>query len=141
MIRTLLSTCILCAIISCKQTEIPNYNGEYDLSLMSFNLRYDEEADGENKWSNRQWACIDMLKEFEPSLLGIQEGQEHQVNFLAENLDDYAHVGEKTRVVTTVSTKAYSIKRHNSIYYNLKLFGLVKHQKSNHWVGILTILE
>lgn len=125
MIRTLLSTCILCAIISCKQTEIPNYNGEYDLSLMSFNLRYDEEADGENKWSNRQWACIDMLKEFEPSLLGIQEGQEHQVNFLAENLDDYAHVGEKNE------SSYYG--EYKSIFYKKAQFDLL--QSETFWLS------
>lgn len=86
---------ILLALLlgSCAPIEISDYKGESDLSVMSFNLRYDEPADGSNKWSNRKEACITMLKELSPAIFGIQEGLHHQVSYLNEQLPIYNYVG------------------------------------------------
>jgi endonuclease/exonuclease/phosphatase family metal-dependent hydrolase len=82
------------AIVSaCTKAEPFEWNKEYDLSVMSFNLRYDTSEDGKNQWSNRKEACISMLKKTKPSILGIQEGLHHQVTYLDENLPDYNYIG------------------------------------------------
>lgn len=69
------------------------WDKDYDISLMSFNIRYDEWADGEHRWDNRKEACISMWNRLRPSVVGIQEGLQHQVNYLDENLPDYDFVG------------------------------------------------
>ncbi len=67
--------------------------GDFDISILSFNLRYDNPADGENQWQNRKKACIAMLNTFQPSVFGIQEGLNNQVYYLDEHLPDYRYVG------------------------------------------------
>ena len=41
-------------------------------SSMSFNIRYDNESDGINKWNNRKEELIDLLNANKPDFLGIQ---------------------------------------------------------------------
>ncbi len=78
--------------LSCnKKTFI--WTSDYDVSVMSFNIRYDEPADGVNKWSNRKEAVLKMWKEINPSIVGIQEGLNHQVIFLDDSLSQYDFVG------------------------------------------------
>lgn len=69
------------------------WTSEYDISVMSFNIRYDEPADGENQWSNRKEAILDMWSKTTPSIVGIQEGLNHQVEFLDDNLSNYDYIG------------------------------------------------
>lgn len=75
------------------KTESFAQNSDRDISIMSFNLRYDNEADGENQWSNRKEACVIMINEIQPSVFGIQEGLDTQVAYLSDNLLDYDYVG------------------------------------------------
>lgn len=60
---------------------------------MSFNLRYDEPADGEHHWGNRKEAVLEMINEVQPTIMGIQEGLHNQVRFLADHLAEYHFVG------------------------------------------------
>lgn len=88
--------CLLIAltlISSCEPIEIENFSGDSDLSVMSFNLRYDEPADEENQWSNRKESCITMLNELKPTVFGVQEGLHNQVSYLDSNLQNYSYVG------------------------------------------------
>ncbi len=78
---------------SCAKEDPMEWDKPYNLSVMSFNLRYDEPADGENQWQNRKEKCIALLKQHKPSVFGIQEGLHHQVSFLEDNLPDYEYVG------------------------------------------------
>lgn len=80
-------------LINCEKDEIPNWTNDFDISVMSFNIRYDTEEDGDNKWDNRKQACLDMLTEIEPTVFGIQEGLHNQVSFLDRNLSDYDYIG------------------------------------------------
>ncbi len=62
--------------------------------VMTFNIRYDNPADGVNAWPARRAAVVTMLKAEKPDVLGIQEGLAHQVAFLDSALRaDYAYVG------------------------------------------------
>lgn len=63
------------------------------ISVMSFNIRYDEPKDSTNRWDNRKEACVNMLLEWKPDLFGIQEGLPHQVVYLDSALTQYAYIG------------------------------------------------
>ena len=63
------------------------------MRVMSFNLRYDNEADGKYNWQNRLPAVIEVLKETNPDVLGIQEGLPHQINDLKNILSSYRYFG------------------------------------------------
>lgn len=61
--------------------------------VITFNLRYDNNADGENAWNVRKTKVVEMLNFYEPDILGIQEGLISQINYLDSNLIQYQHVG------------------------------------------------
>ena len=66
---------------------------DYKLEVMTWNLRYDTENDGENQWGKRKEKVIQLLEEYSPDMLGTQEGLVHQVEYLAEQLPQYAWCG------------------------------------------------
>jgi endonuclease/exonuclease/phosphatase family metal-dependent hydrolase len=112
--------------INCKPVELPSYKGDFDLSAMSFNLRYDTEEDGSNKWNNRKEACIKMLANTQPCILGIQEGLHHQVTYIKENLPQYNYVG-------VGRDDGYSAGEYSAIFYSTQRFELIK--TGNFWLS------
>lgn len=64
------------------------------LRAMTFNLRCDVPADGENAWPHRREIVAELIRERAPHLLGIQEGLPHQVAYLREALAGYGCLGE-----------------------------------------------
>lgn len=63
------------------------------LKLMTYNIRYDNPNDGENRWEVRKNGLADQIKFYEPDILGIQEGLHRQVSYLDSCLTDYDWVG------------------------------------------------
>lgn len=61
--------------------------------FISFNIRYDNKSDGLNSWSHRQHDIVQYIERIKPTIMGIQEGLPHQVDFLNINLGDYTYVG------------------------------------------------
>lgn len=111
-------------LFACNKNDIKP--DSYDLSVMSFNLRYDEFQDGDNRWDNRKEACIKLLMETEPSIIGIQEGLHHQVTYLDENLIDYAYVG-------VGRDDGYSSGEYAAIFYKTSRFDTL--QYGNFWLS------
>lgn len=51
----------------------PKWN---EIKVMSFNVRLDtSESDATNNWSNRKEACIDLIKDHQPCIIGFQEAK------------------------------------------------------------------
>ncbi len=92
---------------------------DIELDVMSFNLRYDNPDDNENKWDNRKVACITMLEETSPSIIGTQEGLEHQIEFLEDNLPEYNYVGVGRDNGQTAGEFA-------AIFYKTEVFEVIK---------------
>ncbi len=64
-----------------------------DFSAMTYNIRYNTPNDGENWWEKRKAWVADVIKFYEPDVLGIQEGLHEQVIYLDSALSGYAYVG------------------------------------------------
>lgn len=64
-----------------------------ELKVMTFNLRYANEADGDNAWPKRKDALIALIKKHDPDVLGIQEGLVGQVDELRQAMRSHAVVG------------------------------------------------
>jgi endonuclease/exonuclease/phosphatase family metal-dependent hydrolase len=64
-----------------------------ELTLMCFNIRYDNPADGQDRWDQRTPLVIDTIREHDPDVVGLQEALQHQLQDLLEALPEYAHVG------------------------------------------------
>jgi endonuclease/exonuclease/phosphatase family metal-dependent hydrolase len=72
---------------------IGNLLAQNNLSVMTFNIRYDNPGDGENRWQNRKSHVADVLRFFEADVCGVQEALGHQVQELASLLPEYAWTG------------------------------------------------
>jgi endonuclease/exonuclease/phosphatase family metal-dependent hydrolase len=64
-------------------------SGAEDMLIMTFNLRFENDLDGENGWVYRRGLVLDVIRRFSPSILGTQEGTFRQLSFLRENLPEY----------------------------------------------------
>ncbi|MDA0348768.1 MAG: endonuclease/exonuclease/phosphatase family protein [Verrucomicrobia bacterium] len=63
------------------------------IKVMSFNIRYGTAKDGDNSWAFRQDLVVETIQTFDPDLLGLQEVQKFQVDYLKEQLPDYDFYG------------------------------------------------
>ena len=63
------------------------------LSVMSFNIRYDNAGDGANAWPNRTDKVASIFTKYDVSLGGLQEVLHHQTEWLQANMTDYEFVG------------------------------------------------
>jgi endonuclease/exonuclease/phosphatase family metal-dependent hydrolase len=84
LVRVLLSTFLLLAAAG-------NVAGQ--ITIMSFNIRYDNPDDGENRWENRRFEVAALITQHKPDFLGIQEGLNHQVTYLKGELKGYNYIG------------------------------------------------
>lgn len=96
---------MLLSFLACSSSDAGNGAGEEesqpkpqpkeytDISVISFNIRVDNAADGTNVWRNRRDAVVTMIERERPMLLGLQEAQPHQITYLSEHCPDYAWYG------------------------------------------------
>ena len=62
-------------------------------TIISYNIRYDNNWDIENSWEIRRSKIIQMLIKYSPSIIGIQEGLLNQVQYIDSSLINYDYVG------------------------------------------------
>ena len=60
---------------------------------MTYNIRFDNPADGENAWPNRIQKVAHVIQKYDPDLIGIQEALHHQLEDLIRMLPDYRYIG------------------------------------------------
>lgn len=66
---------------------------DYDLKVISYNIRMGAAKDGTNSWEFRYPATALMIEDQKPDVFGLQEAFSYQVRFIAENFKDYDNVG------------------------------------------------
>ncbi|MCK5838690.1 MAG: hypothetical protein KAG99_02525 [Bacteroidales bacterium] len=96
-----------------------NVTSVQKVKLISYNIRYDNPDDGENRWDLRKSFLTNQLKFYEPDIFGIQEGLFHQVNYLDSSLASYNWVG----VGRDDEKKGGEFC---AIFYNTQTFSLIK---------------
>jgi endonuclease/exonuclease/phosphatase family metal-dependent hydrolase len=62
-------------------------------TLISFNIRYNNPKDKENSWDNRKLDILSFIENYNPDILGIQEGSNYTVSWLNESLANYQYIG------------------------------------------------
>ena len=61
--------------------------------IMTYNIRYDNTNDGENQWSKRKEFLSNQIAFYSPNIFGIQEGLNHQVQYLDSVFNNYNYIG------------------------------------------------
>lgn len=76
-------------------TWLVSYNSAYCQStkLMTYNIRYDNKADGINNWELRKEAMVKLMAYYEPAFIGLQEALYNQLTYLNSELPTYTYVG------------------------------------------------
>ena len=92
---------------------------DYDLKVMSYNIRLGTAKDGTNSWEYRYPATAMMLKDQMPDVFGVQEAFDFQVKFIEENFKDYDCVG-------VGRDNGKSEGEHMSIFWNKKNVKMLK---------------
>ena len=113
MIRRFILTLMAAALL------LPQLSFGQELKVMSYNIRLNTESDGTNAWMYRCPATLEMLKDQQPDVFGVQEALPEQVRFLEEWADGYECVG-----VGRDDGKKKG--EHMSIFWNKKNIKLMK---------------
>ncbi|VAX23817.1 Endonuclease/exonuclease/phosphatase family protein, partial [hydrothermal vent metagenome] len=92
----------------------------------TYNIRYDNPKDGENRWDNRKEFLTDQIKFYEPDFLGIQEGLAHQISYIDSTLPQYNYIG-------VGRNDGRSEGEFSAIFYNSNKFRLIK--SSTFWLS------
>ena len=71
------------------------YAGEGEIKVMSFNIRTNTSSDtGVNAWDSRKVACVSLIKDQMPDILGVQEAQwKSQWTYLTDQLKSSGYAG------------------------------------------------
>jgi endonuclease/exonuclease/phosphatase family metal-dependent hydrolase len=67
--------------------------GGAPLAVASFNVRYGTAEDGDNHWDRRRELVLEVLREMDADLVGLQEALDFQIAEMLEALPRYAAVG------------------------------------------------
>lgn len=64
-----------------------------EISLMTYNIRYDNPKDGDNWWQHRKESVRGLLQYYSPNIFGLQEVKHNQLMYLSKELANYSYVG------------------------------------------------
>jgi endonuclease/exonuclease/phosphatase family metal-dependent hydrolase len=74
-------------------TPRPHAVGRLDVRVLSFNLRYANAEDGENRWENRRELAFDVIHEYRPEVLAVQEALRSQLDDIRARFTGFDEVG------------------------------------------------
>ena len=63
------------------------------LTVMSFNIRYGTANDGDNSWPKRDHLVLDVFKDRDAEIVGVQEALAFQLDAITEKLPHYGVIG------------------------------------------------
>lgn len=92
---------------------------DYDLKVMSYNIRMGTAKDGTNSWEYRYPATAMMIQDQKPDVFGVQEAFDFQIHFIEDNFTDYDCVG-------VGRDNGKSEGEHMSIFWNKKTVKMIK---------------
>ena len=87
-----------------------------DIRAMTFNIRNGRAKDGENRWALRKEFACDVIRDYAPDVLGVQEAYRFQLDDLNKRLPEYGEVG--------VGRDGESKGEYSSILYRKDRFDL-----------------
>ena len=101
------------------------FPGYGQMEVMTYNIKYANENDGENSWSFRKEYLRNQLGYYEPDILGVQEALLEQLDYLKSGLKDHDYIGEGR----DAGTKG----EYSAIFYNTLKFEVLR--KGTFWLS------
>ena len=88
MAKYIFTLLFVITLYSCKESE-----ESQNISIITYNIRYDNVTDGDNAWKHRKGVLTSQLQFYSPDIFGIQEAMPHQVNYISKALPQYDYQG------------------------------------------------
>lgn len=86
--------CLLAAVLAMSAFFLTGSNARgQDLKLMTYNLKFASPT-FEPSWEVRRDMQIDLIRKYDPDIIGTQEGLKEQIDYLADKLPEYVVIGE-----------------------------------------------
>lgn len=130
------------------------------VSVITYNIRVDQESDGKNKWKIRKTELVDQIKNYKPDFFGLQEATFPQRRFVDSSMinykqfgvgrDDGKNKGEATPIF--YNTKKYTLIKQGTFFLSETpekvskgwdaafnrtcTYGLFQHQKSKEHIWV-----
>ena len=131
-----------------------------EIDVITYNIRFDNPDDGENRWDQRKENLVQLLRKYHPDIIGTQEGLLHQIKYIDSALCDYDYIGQgrndgknagefcalffKKSAITLLKQGFFWLSETPEIpsigwdaaFNRICTYGLFEHQKTNHrfWV-------
>ncbi|WP_424494636.1 endonuclease/exonuclease/phosphatase family protein [Salinimicrobium sp. GXAS 041] len=93
--------------------------------VMSYNIKFATEEDGENSWSRRKSHLKDLIASYTPDVLGVQEARLEQLQFLKNKLKIYEYFG--------TGRDGGKKGLYNAIFYKAAIFSIS--EESTFWLS------
>jgi endonuclease/exonuclease/phosphatase family metal-dependent hydrolase len=90
------------------------------IRAMSFNIRYGTAADGEHAWPLRRELTFRVIREFAPTVLGVQEALQFQLDETGDVLPDHGMVGVGRE-------DGVELGEYSAIFYDRQRLELLEH--------------
>ena len=84
---------LVCAFGSLAADSGESSGAGLEVSMMTFNIRYGTASDGENRWENRRELVFDVIRRYDPDVIGLQEALGFQIDQICRTLPGYAKIG------------------------------------------------
>lgn len=110
---------ILKLIVSAFLTLPFTFSLNAQIELMSYNIKYANENDGENSWSLRKDHLAKQIKFYQPDIFGVQEAVLEQLKYFENALPGYQYVGVGR---DDAKTKG----EFSAVFYNSNRFEVMK---------------
>jgi endonuclease/exonuclease/phosphatase family metal-dependent hydrolase len=114
---TLVSLWMYSASLSLVQAQTADHEEKEvtTLKIMTYNLKF-ASPDYEPSWEIRREWQVDMIKKYDPDIIGTQEGLKEQVDYLMDHLPEYVVIGE--------GRKGGDDDEHMAIFFKRDMFRL-----------------
>lgn len=92
--RSAIAAALLGLLLACTACTAPPQPDGVTLTAISFNIRNGRANDGDNSWPRRRPLVSQLIRDYAPDILGLQEAFRFQLDELAEDVPGYSEVGE-----------------------------------------------
>jgi len=75
------------------QNESGKKNSDKTLKMMTYNLKF-ASPDFKPSWDERREMQVELIRKYNPDIIGTQEGLKEQIDWLADHLPEYVVIGE-----------------------------------------------
>ena len=114
-IGLILAVYVLCGAVLIAQNSDGQKSDHTLIKMMTYNLKFASPT-FEPSWEVRREMQLDLIRKYDPDIIGTQEGLKEQIDFLEEHLPEYVMVGE--------GRKGGDDDEHMAVFYKRDKFRL-----------------